>query len=43
MAFGLPVDFAGKILKMSSRNANRIMSDLEVRKNIELEALNLLP
>ena len=28
---------------MSSRNANRIMSDMNVRKNIELEHLNLLP
>lgn len=25
--FGLPVDFAGKIIKMSRRNANRIMSE----------------
>ena len=27
VGFGLPVDFAGKVVKMSSRNANRTMKE----------------
>ena len=35
VSFGLPVDFAGKILNMNKRNANRIMCEEERRKEIE--------
>ena len=41
--FGLPVDFAGKIIKMSSRNANRIMKDCLARRQMDKQSLAYFP
>ena len=43
VSFGLPVDFAGKIIKMSSRNANRIMKDCKKRRQMEQDSLAFFP
>lgn len=42
VGFGLPTDFAGKVINMSSRNANRIMKESEVRKQKEKGTINSL-
>lgn len=40
--FGLPVDFAGKIIKMSRRNANRIMSEHWANQRAENDTIKFL-
>ena len=42
MSFGLPVDFAGKVVKMSSRNANRTMKEQVMRNKNEKRQLMTL-
>ena len=37
--FGLPVDFAGKVLGIESSNTDRILKDLKLRRQSELAAL----
>lgn len=34
--FGLPVDFAGKVVGIKSTNTDRIIKDLKLRRNGEL-------
>lgn len=43
VGFGLPIDFAGKIINMSSRNANRIMKERQARRELEHQTTRLLP
>ena len=40
--FGLPVDFAGKIIKMSRRNANRIMSEHWANQRAESDTIRFM-
>ena len=42
VGLGLPVDLAGKIINISSRNANRIMTHFTQSKPLEIEQLNYL-
>ena len=41
--FCLPVDFAGKIIKMSRRNANRIMSEHWANQRAENDTIKFMP
>jgi hypothetical protein len=36
VSFGLPVDFAGKVLSMNQRNANRIMQNYRSSQDLEM-------
>jgi len=41
--FGLPVDFAGKVVGIESSNTDRIMKDLVSRRELERAALTRKP
>ena len=40
---GLPTDFAGKLMGMSSRNSSRIVSQMHQRKSLEADEIKCLP
>lgn len=42
VSLGLPCDFVGKVIEMSSRNANRIMRELKERKEQKKNELMIL-
>ena len=42
VGFGLPVDFAGKVIQMCARNPNRIMKEQEMRNKVDLKQLSAL-
>ena len=41
MNFGLPVDFAGKVVDIQSSNTDRIIKELKVRRENEHAQLQL--
>ena len=40
--FGLPVDFAGKVVGIESSNTDRIIKDLKARREVEIASLGRL-
>ena len=43
VSFGLPVDFAGKVISMSSRNANRIIKSVTAKRRQERDRIEAMP